>query len=67
MTKIGAEEIPVAPTEENATVEVKEEAHPYAFQVSGPRNVVSPNWRDLMNSSWSETVLFLVIFLELGC
>lgn len=30
-----------------------EEAHPYAFHVSGPRNVSSPNWRDLINSSWS--------------
>lgn len=28
------------------------EAHPYAFHVSGPRNVSSPNWRDLINSSW---------------
>ena len=27
--------------------------HPYAFHVSGPRNVASPNWRDLINSSWS--------------
>lgn len=26
--------------------------HPYAFHVSGPRNVASPNWRDLINSSW---------------
>lgn len=32
---------------------VEEEAHPYAFHVSGPRNVCSPNWRDLINSSWS--------------
>ncbi|KAE8684652.1 golgi transport complex family protein [Hibiscus syriacus] len=31
----------------------KEEAHPYAFHVSGPRNVARPNWRDLINSSWS--------------
>lgn len=29
------------------------EAHPYAFHVSGPRNVSSPNWRDLISSSWS--------------
>ena len=27
-------------------------AHPYAFHVSGPRNLSSPNWRDLINSSW---------------
>lgn len=26
--------------------------HPYAFHVSGPRNVSSPNWRDLISSSW---------------
>lgn len=26
--------------------------HPYAFHVSGPRKVSSPNWRDLINSSW---------------
>jgi hypothetical protein len=37
----------------------EEEAHPYAFHVSGPRNVASPNWRDLINSSWS--VLFIII------
>ncbi|KAJ6681408.1 ALPHA/BETA-HYDROLASES SUPERFAMILY PROTEIN [Salix koriyanagi] len=30
----------------------EEEAHPYAFHVSGPRNVASPNWRDLISSSW---------------
>lgn len=37
------------------TVMVKEEEethHPYAFHVSGPRNVASPNWRDLISSSW---------------
>ncbi|KAF3629527.1 hypothetical protein CQW23_18200 [Capsicum baccatum] len=28
------------------------EAHPYAFHVSGPRNVSSPNWKDLISSSW---------------
>lgn len=41
--------------EEITTPEVKEkEAHPYAFHVSGPRNVSSPNWRDLINSSWKD-------------
>ena len=45
MAKRGPEEI---------TKEVEEnEAHPYAFHVSGPRNLNSPNWRDLINSSWS--------------
>ncbi|KAH6775462.1 alpha/beta-Hydrolases superfamily protein [Perilla frutescens var. hirtella] len=28
--------------------------HPYAFNVSGPRNVPSINWRDLINSSWKD-------------
>ncbi|KAI3465927.1 hypothetical protein Pfo_022590 [Paulownia fortunei] len=28
--------------------------HPYAFHVSGPRNVPSINWRDLINSSWKD-------------
>ncbi|KAJ4875887.1 alpha/beta-Hydrolases superfamily protein [Raphanus sativus] len=40
------------------TVVVKEDDadhhHPYAFHVSGPRNVASPNWRDLINSSWKD-------------
>lgn len=26
--------------------------HPYAFHVSGPRNVSSPNWREIIKSSW---------------
>lgn len=29
-----------------------EEAHPYAFHVSGPRNLTNLNWRDLISSSW---------------
>ncbi|KAK4434805.1 hypothetical protein Salat_0643400, partial [Sesamum alatum] len=28
--------------------------HPYAFHVSGPRNVPSINWRDLINSNWKD-------------
>ena len=28
------------------------EAHPYAFHVSGPWNISSPNLRDLINSIW---------------
>lgn len=28
--------------------------HPYAFHVSGPRNANTPNWRDLINSSWKD-------------
>lgn len=33
-------------------MESKDQSHPYAFHVSGPRNVSSPNWKDLINSSW---------------
>lgn len=29
-----------------------ENHHPYAFHVSGPRNVSSPNWREIIKSSW---------------
>ncbi|XP_004499980.1 GDSL esterase/lipase At4g10955-like [Cicer arietinum] len=32
----------------------EEEAHPYAFHVSGPRNLVNLNWRDLISSSWKD-------------
>ncbi|KAG7533473.1 hypothetical protein ISN45_Aa08g011000 [Arabidopsis thaliana x Arabidopsis arenosa] len=36
------------------TMVVKEDEahHPYTFHVSVPSNVASPNWRDLINSSW---------------
>ncbi|KAK2441460.1 GDSL esterase/lipase [Trifolium repens] len=34
--------------------EKEEEAHPYAFHVSGPRNLVNLNWRDLISSSWKD-------------
>ncbi|KAL9253341.1 GDSL esterase/lipase-like protein [Drosera capensis] len=42
------------------------EAHPYAFSVSGPRNASSPNWRDIINSSWNpiREVLCSEIVLE---
>ncbi|CAH8268149.1 unnamed protein product [Arabidopsis lyrata] len=38
------------------TMVVKEDEahHPYAFHVSGPSNVASPNWGDLINSSWKD-------------
>ncbi|OMO95885.1 Lipase, class 3 [Corchorus capsularis] len=32
----------------------EEEAHPYAFHVSGPRNVAKPNWWDVISSSWKD-------------
>ncbi|KAJ1383124.1 hypothetical protein SESBI_43656 [Sesbania bispinosa] len=43
-----------AEEKEEGTEEViqQEEAHPYAFHVSGPRNLTNLNWRDLINSSW---------------
>ncbi|XP_031256783.1 GDSL esterase/lipase At4g10955 [Pistacia vera] len=58
MAKVVAEEITTLGTtlgEKGTAMEIKdkEEAHPYAFHVSGPRNVAPPNWRDLINSSWS--------------
>ncbi|KAG0458110.1 hypothetical protein HPP92_023001 [Vanilla planifolia] len=28
------------------------DGHPFDFHVSGPRNLSSPNWRDLIRSSW---------------
>uniref|UniRef100_A0A5B7AHX7 GDSL esterase/lipase n=1 Tax=Davidia involucrata TaxID=16924 RepID=A0A5B7AHX7_DAVIN len=50
MAKQSAEEM----TREVVEGEREKEAHPYAFHVSGPRNVSSPNWRDLINSSWKD-------------
>lgn len=66
MAKRGAEEITkdVEEQEEEGAMAVVQEVveeeevahHPYAFHVSGPRNVAKPNWRDLINSSWSVKV-----------
>lgn len=68
MAKRGSEEITKEEELEGAMVVVEEdekakekekkeeEAHPFAFHVSGPRNVATPNWRDLINSSWSVNV-----------
>uniref|UniRef100_A0A7N0UEN6 Fungal lipase-type domain-containing protein n=1 Tax=Kalanchoe fedtschenkoi TaxID=63787 RepID=A0A7N0UEN6_KALFE len=33
---------------------VHQQLHPHAFQVCGPRNVASPNWKDLISSSWKD-------------
>ncbi|XP_020592993.1 GDSL esterase/lipase At4g10955 [Phalaenopsis equestris] len=30
------------------------DGHPYDFHVSGPRNLSSPNWKDLIRSSWRD-------------
>ncbi|CAL0310868.1 unnamed protein product [Lupinus luteus] len=38
--------------EEEERVQVQQEPHPYAFHVSGPRNLANLNWRDLISSSW---------------
>ncbi|TKY46781.1 GDSL esterase/lipase [Spatholobus suberectus] len=43
--------------EEEGTREVVQEeeaSHPYAFHVSGPRNLTTLNWRDLISSSWKD-------------
>ncbi|KAK9093188.1 hypothetical protein Syun_028099 [Stephania yunnanensis] len=40
------------PTEQEE--ESRNHHHPYAFHVSGPRKISSPNWRDLINSSWKD-------------
>ncbi|XP_077228183.1 alpha/beta-Hydrolases superfamily protein [Tasmannia lanceolata] len=34
--------------------EVSEKGHPYDFHVSGPRNLSSPNWKDIISSSWKD-------------
>ncbi|KAL3638316.1 hypothetical protein CASFOL_017687 [Castilleja foliolosa] len=34
--------------------QAQQQQHPYAFHVSGPRNVPSINWRDLINSTWKD-------------
>lgn len=53
MDKINAEDMRNEVGIEGQTVkESGVESHPYAFHVSGPRNVSSPNWKDLINSSW---------------
>lgn len=55
MAKISAEEMRnEVGTEGEIVKESATESHPYAFHVSGPRNVSSPNWRDLINSSWKD-------------
>ncbi|CAI0461331.1 unnamed protein product [Linum tenue] len=53
---------PATPVQQTDVVQVLEVTspppapapHPYAFHVSGPRNVASPNWRDLISSSWKD-------------
>ncbi|CAJ1964240.1 unnamed protein product [Sphenostylis stenocarpa] len=50
---------PVTKEEEGIKEVVQEEeeeeaSHPYAFHVSGPRNLANLNWRDLISSSWKD-------------
>ncbi|KAG9447989.1 hypothetical protein H6P81_014117 [Aristolochia fimbriata] len=33
---------------------LEEGAHPYDFHVSGPRNLSSPTWRDIISSNWKD-------------
>ncbi|CAN0913965.1 GDSL esterase/lipase At4g10955 [Linum grandiflorum] len=35
-------------------LEVAPPSHPFAFHVSGPRNVAVPNWREIISSSWKD-------------
>ncbi|XP_057735933.1 GDSL esterase/lipase At4g10955-like [Arachis stenosperma] len=44
----------VVSKEEEGEVE-EEEAHPYSFHVSGPRNLSTLNWRDLIYSTWKDS------------
>lgn len=41
--------------------------HPYAFHVSGPRNVPTINWRDLINSTWLVQFVFSAFFRFFCC
>ncbi|KAG2312467.1 hypothetical protein Bca4012_027016 [Brassica carinata] len=45
---------PMTPKTKRVVVKEDDAHHPYAFHVSGPRNVASPNWRDLISSSWKD-------------
>ncbi|KAF2560619.1 hypothetical protein F2Q70_00015264 [Brassica cretica] len=45
---------PATPKTKRVVVKEDDAHHPYAFHVSGPRNVASPNWRDLISSSWKD-------------
>uniref|UniRef100_A0ACD5W0L1 Uncharacterized protein n=1 Tax=Avena sativa TaxID=4498 RepID=A0ACD5W0L1_AVESA len=37
-----------------AAADAEVEGHPYAFHVSGPRNLPQPNWREIIRSSWKD-------------
>lgn len=52
---------------EKTELESEDHHHPYAFHVSGPRNVSSPSWKDLINSSWSVPITPFFSFSSLMC
>lgn len=54
MGKRSAEEMAKTEGVVEVVKEERENSHPFAFHVSGPRNVSSPNWKDLINSSWKD-------------
>ncbi|KAG8055427.1 hypothetical protein GUJ93_ZPchr0001g31139 [Zizania palustris] len=37
-----------------AAADAEVEGHPYDFNVSGPRNLPPPNWREIIRSSWKD-------------
>lgn len=37
-----------------AAADAEVEGHPYDFHVSGPRNLPTPNWREIIRSSWKD-------------
>ncbi|XP_014522903.1 uncharacterized protein LOC106779326 [Vigna radiata var. radiata] len=49
----GTKEV-VQEKEETVQQKGEEASHPYAFHVSGPRNLTNLNWRDLISSSWKD-------------
>lgn len=51
---------PATPKTKRVVVKEDDAHHPYAFHVSGPRNVASPNWRDLISSSWYDCSLLFI-------
>lgn len=53
MSKTSAQEM-VKTEGADLVKEERESSHPYAFHVSGPRNVASPNWKEIIISSWKD-------------
>lgn len=62
MSKTSAQEM-VKTEGADVVKEERESSHPYAFHVSGPRNVASPNWKEIIISSWS--VLFSPLYINI--